>query len=145
MRGALIQSYHDALTAGHPGREATAKLVGRRFFWPGYYQDVRRFVKNCDTCQGTKIWRGAKQGFLKPLPIPERIRSDIAMDFMVGLPPTGEKGATNLLVIYDRLSKNVTLEALESIEAEVVAQRFIECHVRFHGFPRTIVSDRGSD
>lgn len=145
LRGRLIQSLHDARIGGHPGRDATLKLVGRRFFWPGIAQDVRSFVRNCDQCCAAKIWRGAKQGFLKPLPIPERIRSELAMDFMTDLPPTGPEKATNLLVIHDRLTKAVTLEAMASIDAEACAQRFLNCHVRFHGFPRTIVSDRGSN
>lgn len=145
LRGTLIQGHHDAAIAGHPGRDATLKLIGRRFFWPGIAQDVRRFCRNCDGCGGATIWRGAKQGFLKPLPMPERPRSELAMDFMVGLPPTGAEQATNLLVIQDRLTKNVTLEAMRSIDPDACAQRFLECHVRFHGFPATIVSDRGSN
>ncbi|SPO00384.1 uncharacterized protein DNG_03229 [Cephalotrichum gorgonifer] len=145
LRGRLIQAIHDSQLGGHPGRDATTQLVGRSFFWPGYAQEVRRFVKNCDKCRGATIWRRAKQGLLKPLPIPERIRSDIAMDFMVGLPPTGSEKATNLLVIHDRLTKSVTLEAMASTEAEASAERFLYCHVRFHGFPKTIVSDRGTN
>ncbi|SPO07798.1 uncharacterized protein DNG_10493 [Cephalotrichum gorgonifer] len=145
LRGRLIQALHDSRMGGHPGRDATTQLVGRGFFWPGYARDVRKFTKNCDKCNGATIWRRAKQGLLKPLPIPERIRSDIAMDFMVGLPPTGSEKATNLLVIHDRLTKSVTLEAMASSEAEACAERFLYCHVRFHGFPRTIVSDRGTN
>ncbi|KAI1004710.1 hypothetical protein K3495_g3503 [Podosphaera aphanis] len=47
------------------------------------------------------------------------------MDFITKLPPSetmfGKEQATNLLVITDRLIKNVTLEALPTIDAETVA------------------------
>jgi len=31
------------------------------------------------------------------------------------------------------------------MEAEACAQRFLDCHYRFHGMPTSIVSDRGSN
>ncbi|KAM4054393.1 integrase core domain-containing protein [Hirsutella rhossiliensis] len=56
-------------------------------------------------------------------------RSHLSMDFITDLPPTGPSKARYLWVIVDRLTKAVTLE----------------CHYRFHGMPRSIVSDRGSN
>ncbi|KAF4492180.1 Transposon Tf2-9 polyprotein [Colletotrichum fructicola Nara gc5] len=76
--------------------------------------------------------------------LPERIRSDLAMDFITDLPLT-DKGERYLWVIIDRLGKGVTLEAMESMEAEACAERFLSCHFRFHGVPTSIVSDRGSN
>ena len=67
------------------------------------------------------------------------------MDFMTDFPSTGDGKATCILVITDRLSKNVILEAMSSMEAAPVAQRFIECFVRFYCFLDTIVSDRRSN
>ncbi|KAM4065828.1 reverse transcriptase (RNA-dependent DNA polymerase) [Hirsutella rhossiliensis] len=102
---------HDSVATGHPGREGTLAIVARRFYWPGQSQLVRR-----------------RKGFLKPLPIPDRPRSHLSMDFITDLPPTGPSKARYLWVIVDRLTKAVTLE----------------CHYRFHGMPRSIVSDRGA-
>ena len=65
------------------------------------------------------------------------------MDFITELPPSGKNQARNLWVITDRLTKGVTLEAMETMEAEACAERFLQCHFRFHGWPRAIVSDRG--
>ncbi|XP_044716503.1 reverse transcriptase (RNA-dependent DNA polymerase) domain-containing protein [Hirsutella rhossiliensis] len=59
----------------------------------------------------------------------DRPRSHLSMDFITDLPPTGPSKARYLWVIVDRLTKAVTLE----------------CHYRFHGMPRSIVSDRGSN
>ncbi|KAF4483003.1 Transposon Ty3-I Gag-Pol polyprotein [Colletotrichum fructicola Nara gc5] len=66
------------------------------------------------------------------------------MDFITDLPLT-DKGERYLWVIIDRLGKGVTLEAMESMEAEACAERFLSCHFRFHGVPTSIVSDRGSN
>ena len=145
LRTRLIQKEHEALSAGHPGRDGTLALVSRRFFWPGIAQSVRQFIRNCDACGRGRIWRSAKRGLLKPLPPAQRPRSDIAMDFITDLPPTGPDGARYLWVIVDRFSKAVTLEVMPTMEAEACALRFLTCHYRFHGMPKSIVSDRGSN
>ena len=85
---AIIQKVHDSYLSGHPGRDATISLLSRKFFWPGSNQDVRRFVKNCDVCGRTSIWRDKKKGLLKPLPVPSQIWREISMDFITGLPPS---------------------------------------------------------
>ncbi len=145
LRTRIVQDSHDSAAAGHPGREGTLAIVVRRFYWPGQSQLVRRFVANCDTCGRGHIWRQSKRGFLKPLPIPDRLRSHLAMDFITDLPPTGPSKSRYLWVIVDRLTKAVTLEAMDTMDAEACAERFLQCHYRFHGMPRSIVSDRGSN
>jgi hypothetical protein len=63
---------------------------------------------------------------------------------MTDLPAEGD-APKYLMVITDRLLKSVTLEAMTSMEAEECAERFLQCHYRFHGFPNALVSDRGSN
>jgi hypothetical protein len=65
------------------------------------------------------------------------------MDFITDLPESG--GCTSLWVIKDRLSKNVVFEPMSSMKAEECAQRFWECWGRYHGLPRAITSDRGTN
>jgi hypothetical protein len=141
LRTRLIQETHDSMLGGHPGREGTIALMVRQFHWPKMMSDIRKFIRNCDTCSRNKAWRDKYRGFLKPLPIPSQIWREISMDFITELPLSN--GCTNLMVITCRLSKGVILEGLKEITAEAVAERFIRCFYRHHGFPRAIVSDRG--
>lgn len=142
----IIQKIHDSFLSGHPGRDATIALIARRFFWPGCNQDVRRFVKNCDTCGRSTIWRDKKKGLLKPLPIPSQVWQEISMDFITGLPPSGPEKCTVLLVITDRLSKGVVLLPIapKLFDAEGLAKIFFQHYLPHHWIPRAIVSDRGS-
>ena len=64
------------------------------------------------------------------------------MDFIEGLPE--RNGCTNLMVITDRLSKDVVLIPLENIGAENVASNFLKHVVAYHWLPDAIVSDRGT-
>lgn len=141
----IIQTIHDSYLGGHPGRDATITLVGRRFFWPGINQTIRNFVKACDICGRTGIWRDKKKGLLKPLPLPSRIWQELSMDFVTGLPPSGDDAVTVMLVITDRLSKGVELIPVppSKFDAQGTADLFLRYHVPHHWIPKAIVSDRG--
>lgn len=145
LRTLIVQSHHSSALAGHPGQDGTFELVARRFFWPGQSKLVRRYVDNCSTCGRNHLWREKKRGLLKPLPIPQRPRSELAMDFITDLPASNKSGSKYLWVIVDRLTKATTLEPMTSMKAEACAERFLTCHYRFHGWPSSIVSDRGSN
>jgi len=143
LRTRLIQDIHDSHITGHPGRDLTYRILSRQFFWPGAASDVRQFVRNCEVCGRTTIWRETKKGLLKPLPIPERIWGEISIDFITDLPPSGRDDATNCMVVTDRLTKGVELEGIADISSEAVARRLYERHYPIHGIPTAIVSDRG--
>jgi len=106
------------------------------------YLDIRRFVRNCDSCGAVNSWKDRRQGFLKPLPVPDRIWSEISIDFVVDLTPS--KGRTNIVVITDRLGKGVRFKGLKDITAETVAKWFVRDYYPQHYLPRAIVSDRGA-
>jgi len=142
LRTRIIGEVHDSLSAGHPGREITYKMVARDFFWPGMSDNIRRYVRNCDVCGRTKPWREGTQGYLKPLPIPDQIWKEISMDFIEGLPTS--KGMSCLMVVTDRLSKGAIFIPLPDIKTETVVRAFLSQVVAYHWLPNAITSDRGS-
>ncbi|XP_060924550.1 uncharacterized protein LOC132998821 [Limanda limanda] len=77
-----------------------------------------------------------------PLPVPHRPWSDIALDFVTGLPPS--KGNTTILTVVDRFSKMVHFIPLPKLpSAKETAEAVLEHVFRIHGFPKDVVSDRG--
>ncbi|KAI0993417.1 hypothetical protein K3495_g14767 [Podosphaera aphanis] len=143
LRTAIMQKTHDSHLTGHPGKDTMTIILLRRFFWPKMRDSVRKFIRNCDVCGRTTVWRDAKAGFLKSLPVPERIGTELTIDFVTDLPRSRE--CTNVMVITDRLSKDVFMFATKSMEAETCAHVFIDRYYRYHGFPKFLTSDRGSD
>ena len=141
LRTTILRAFHDMPTAGHPGRDSMRRAVGAQFWWPNLTMDVARYVRNCDVCGRTRIWR-EKEGLLKPLPTAEAPWRHISMDFAVDLPTT-KAGESHVLVAVDRMTKEVELCPTRTMETNELVDIFLRRIVGRHGFPESIVSDRG--
>jgi hypothetical protein len=101
-------------------------------------QDIRNFVVECDMCQCKKGETVKSSGTLQPLPIPTAIWKDISMDFITGLPKSGNKSV--IMVVVDHLSKYAHLCTLQHpFIASTVAQIFMDQVFKLHGMPHSIV------
>ena len=67
-------------------------------------RDVSEFVTKCLVCQKVKAEHQVPSRLLKPIRIPEWKWDRITMDFMVGLPFTGQKH-DSVWVVVERLTK----------------------------------------
>ena len=140
-RAKLFEEHHCTPSAGHAGFLKTYKQISRSFYWEGMKNNIKDMVAGCVVCQQNKYESLAPAGLLNPLPIPQRIWTDIFMDFITGLPPC--KGKSVIFVVLDRFSK-VThfLSISHPYTAHSVAQIFIDQVFKLHGMPTSIVSDR---
>ncbi|KAK5927636.1 hypothetical protein CgunFtcFv8_012771 [Champsocephalus gunnari] len=141
-RSSVLQLGHDSKIACHPGALRTLGLIQQRFWWPSMSSDAKKYVAACSICARSKASHRAPAGLLRPLPIPHRPWSHIAMDFVTGLPPS--EGNTVILTIVDRFSKAVHFVPLPKLPSALETATRITQHVfRLHGIPLDIVSDRG--
>ncbi|OBS16093.1 hypothetical protein FPOA_27763 [Fusarium poae] len=142
LKTALLKACHEHPIAGHPGRARTYDLLSRDYYWSGMLAYIEQWVKNCHTCRRANPAREAKQGVLKPLPIPERAWQHVSMDFITHLPPS--EGNDAILIIACRLTKMRHIIACKgTCDAEDAAHYYLKEVWKLHGLPQTIVSDRG--
>lgn len=142
LRTGILQETHDSVLVGHPGKEGMFGILSRRYFWPNMSRDIATFVRNCHSCGRNTVWRTRKQGLLRPLPVSERIWSEISMDYITDLPLTGRKNK-HMLVIVDRLGKGPLFIPCEDLEGETLARKFIKYYLPHHLLPSAVTSDRG--
>ena len=66
------------------------------------------------------------------------------MDFITDLPPSIKSRVKILLIITDRLNQGVILIPILFISAPAVAAAFMEYYIPYHGFPKAIISNKGT-
>ena len=102
---------------------------------------IKKIVRECDICQRSKSKNVLLARKLQPLPIPSQVWTDLAMDFIEGLPKSTGKDTT--FIVVDRLSKYAHFFALSHPFTIVrIAQIFFDNIFKLHGLRKTIVSDR---
>lgn len=146
LRTELVRLHHDSPLAGHPGVWKTVELLSRNYHWYGMAQFVKDYVRTCDTCHRGKTSRAKPYGPLQPNEIPDGPMRVMTTDFIVGLPKVTVAGVEYdaIQVMADRHSKMVHFAATdEEVDADGAAWNLIRDHVRLHGVPRKIISDRG--
>ena len=105
----IMRNFHDSPTAGHMGRDRTASMIRRWFYWPNISKEVEEYVRTCDACQRSKVPRHQPYGELTPIPVPSGPWLSITIDFITDLPESRSwiDNATYdcIMVVMDRFSK----------------------------------------
>ena len=137
LRTRVLEIHHDSVTAGLFGVRKTFDLINRNSWWPKLRNDVKEFVKSCETCCKAKVPRHKPYGLLSPLSTPDRPWSDISMDFIVELPKS--KDMITVMTVVDRLTKIAHFILLRCFPtASIAADSFINHIFRLLGFPDSI-------
>ncbi|KAL4290327.1 hypothetical protein GQ457_14G018800 [Hibiscus cannabinus] len=141
LRTLLLREFHGSKIGGHSGINRTYRRLSANFYWKTMRQDVRHYVRNCQVCQRMKSDSLVPAGLLQPLPIPEQVFEDLALDFIVGLPKSN--GKESILVVVDRLTKYGHFFALpRNFDSKDVAKILVQGVIKLHGIPKSLVSDR---
>jgi hypothetical protein len=141
LNNRISDSLHSFAIGGHSGIRATYHRVKRIFHWANLKKSVEQFVSECAICQRAKSEHCMYPGMLAPLPIPSVAWTFISMDFIEGLPKSGNKNV--VLVVVDRWTKYAYFLALtHPFTSQTMAHLFIDNIFKLHGPPIVIVTDR---
>ena len=140
IRTAILDAAH-GIEGMHQGVKKTLEVVERNYYWPKLQHDVEDFVRSCEICARSKKSTQQPLELLNPIKPPTQPWTEITMDF-VELPMT-EKGNNYATVIIDRLSKmGHFIVCKKTITASEFAEQFMRGIVKYHDFPKKIISDR---
>ena len=68
-----------ALAANH-GRESTYQKSSQRFLWHGMIEDIKEYIKICNSCQQQEKIFKKMSPVLKSIPIPNEVMKQICVD-----------------------------------------------------------------
>ncbi|EDW50880.1 GM18757 [Drosophila sechellia] len=54
QRQSVMTENHDMPTAGHLESRKTIARIAARYHWPGMHRDIRKYVRNCESCMKYK-------------------------------------------------------------------------------------------
>jgi len=145
LRHKLFSFFHEM---SHPGRKATTRIIGSRYYWPSLKTDCQTWVSECMECQQNKVQRHTKRP-IGELPCPTERFTTVHMDIVGPLefPDSTTDFSTTpryLLTIIDSFTRWVEVVPLSTITAESVCQAFLMQWVSRFGPPLVLITDRGS-
>ncbi|XP_078515987.1 uncharacterized protein LOC144781172 [Lissotriton helveticus] len=141
FREKVLYLAHSHLLGGHFGDEKTSQMVLDKFYWPGVYQSVRTYCRECPVCQKNSRYRPPRAP-LRPLPVIDVPFSRVGMDIIGPLLPS-RSGCRYALVIVDYATRFPEALPLRQPTTQNIAKALVSVFSRV-GFPREILTDQGT-
>lgn len=147
LRHRVMQQGHDAPTSGHFGVDKTMGRITEEYYWPGMWNDIRDYIRDCETCQRNKADRHRPYGLLQPIPQLRKPWESVAMDFITKLPKSKEPQTgveyDSILTITDRMTKYAYfIPFIEATTAPETAYVILRTVIANHGLPKEWITDR---
>ena len=120
-RPAIIRECHDSTIGGHKGETKTLERIRERFYCKGLRDEVRNYVKTCETCQKIKLTRVKTRMPIKITDTPIRTFEKVQI-ILVDPSPITVSGNQYMLTWQDNLSKYSAVVPLSKIDS-----RFSSC------------------
>jgi hypothetical protein len=144
IRKLIFQEAHDSPYSIHPENTKMYMDLRERFWWPSMKREIVEYIALCEVCSRVKAKHQKPAGLLQPLPIPDWKWDKIGMDFITGLAKT-RSGYDSIWVVVDLLNKVAHFIPVKTTYTSAkLAKIYINRIVCVHGFPKGIVSDRGT-
>lgn len=140
LHSQVIATMHSSALGGHSGFPVTYSRLKQYFAWPNMKKSVREFVRACQVCQQAKPDRNRYPGLLQPLPVPTSAWEMVSLDFVEGLPRSGQ--FNSILVVVDKYSKFAHFIPLRHpFSALSVAKVYTDHVYKLHGMPTSLILD----
>ena len=122
----------------HLGPRPTQRAVSERFIWHGLKKDIRKWCKECHSCQAAKIQRHTKAP-LSTRPVPTGHFLSLHVDLVGPLPPS--EGMTYLFTVIDRFTRWPEAIPIPDATATSCVRALIRHWIARFGVPDDITSD----
>lgn len=133
---------HSNPFAGHLGSAKTKNRFLYHFYWPGFTQTIKDFCKSCEICQMMTPKGRHPKAFVKQTDL-SRPFQKIAVNIVGLLNTVSNKGNRYILTMVDLCTRWPEAIPIKYISLEAISEAFFHTFARI-GFPKTILSDRGT-
>eukprot|EP00741_Cyanophora_paradoxa_P010552 tig00000158_g10203.t1 len=133
----VLYAYHEGWA--HRGASVIARRIALRFWWPGMYASIARFVRSCPHCQFAKAAKPRRTAIqvIQPSGKGDLWQVDI---FHLDM---HEDGSRYIIAYVDAYTKFCYIYPLSRISGEALLATAIDFYMH-EGVPARILTDRGS-
>jgi transposase InsO family protein len=136
----VLKEIHDDMMSAHQGESRTISRAEARYFWPGWRDEVKRYVAGCLICQQRKPSTLVQHPALHV--VSQGANDLVAMDIQGPLPTTA-KGFKKILVIMDLHTRFVVLAPLVAGTTQEVVEALMCKWIGIFGPPARLLTDNG--
>lgn len=141
FRSQVLKECHDEPQSGHLGIAKTFLRISQKYYWPGMFRDVARYVKSCEVCQRHKVEQrmpAGKMGFRTV----EKPWSVVTTDIL-GPYPISKKRNRYIVIFQDNFTKWIEAKPVRVATTKTVLEAFHELVILRWGVPEILLSDNG--
>jgi len=144
LKRQIMDTFHNAPTAGHPGRDKTIRQVMQQFWWPSMRTWLVDYVSGCATCQQNKILTHRQRTPIYRIPTTENALpfQHVSLDLITQLPKSQGHDAVLTIVDHGCTRAAVFLPCSTTVTGLGIAQLYLDNVYRWFGLPSKLISDR---
>lgn len=136
----IDEAHNNGKEGAHARYTCTYNQIRATYYWPQMARSIEPYTESCNHCQKNKPRQHRKQGYLHPIPIPEKLFVVVSLDFIMDLPDSDRFNA--ILVIIDKLTCYATFipctTGIHKVDTAKLFWDHIWSHYGLHG---QIISD----
>ena len=136
----FVMKIHEELC--HLGGKKIFSYVKDHYFWPNMLDSIKKCLYQCIICSKRKIDQGRTKEILLP-----RHSSDFLEQIVIDIAYMDKTSSQKqyLLVIIDRFSKLVSLNAITKMDEQTIFKVILNNWIYKFGKPVSILTDRGKN
>jgi hypothetical protein len=141
----ILKGCHDDCCGGHFAGFVTAqKTLQSGYWWPTLFKDAALYAKKCDPCQ--RVGKPVPSSAMPLHPILAQVPFEKwGIDFVGPIKPPSCNGCKRyILVATEYVTKWAEAIATKNDDADIVARFLYENIITRFGYPKELVSDRGT-
>ena len=139
----ILNEGHTVPSSVHPSVQCTLNKLRQKFFWKRQTNDVRDFVSSCIIFQTENSDHTLSKGQLQNPELPVPKWQEISVDFVTDLHVVNS--FDSIMAVIDKSTRMThIIPCSKIVTAQQTAQYYLENVTRFHGVPKFIYTDRGT-